>query len=158
MNVAHATNAAPAVDELEIVAFHVGDWLVGIDIQQIQEIRRHFDLTPVPLAPAHVRGVVNVQGEILTVVDLRTVLGAGETALGRSTSNLIVRSGGESIGVLAERVADVVRTSRQDLDEVPANLRGAHRRFFRGVYRLEDEVLFLLDIDEALNTRTPPLN
>lgn len=154
MNVAHPDNAAPATDKLTMVTFHLGDWLLGIDIRQIQEIRRHLGLTPVPLAPEHVRGVVNVRGEILTVVDLRTILGLGQTVPGRKTSNLIVRSGGESIGVLVERIANVVQTRRQDLDELPANLHGAHGRFFQGVYQLENEVLLLLDVDEVLNAPT----
>lgn len=154
MTATHPHNAAPATETLRMVTFYVGDWLLGIDVRQIQEIRRHFDLTSVPLAPEYVRGVVNVRGEIFTVVDLRTVLGLGQTVQGKRTANLIVRSEGESMGVLVERVAEVVQTSRQDLDELPANLRGAHSRFFRGVCQLENEVILLLDIDEVLNRPT----
>ena len=65
--------------EVEFVTFYVGDLLIGVDIHNVEEINRQVDVTPVPQSPHHVRGVINLRGEVVTVVDLGKVLEMGQT-------------------------------------------------------------------------------
>ncbi len=143
-------DTATSAVESEYASFYVADALMGIPIGQVEEINHNLDLTPVPHAPPWVRGVMNLRGAVVTVVDLRVVLGLEPTVITRKTCNVVVRSGTEQIGLLADRVADVVRARRNDIEAPPANVVGADERFFRGVYQLERELLVLLDIDAVL--------
>jgi len=142
--------AAVSAGEQEYITCYLGDLLLGIDIHQVQEINRNIEMTPVPHAPRAVRGVINLRGEVVLVVDLREVLGLAPTALNRSNRNVIVKNGGEQIGLLVDRVADVVRANTDDLDPMPENLRGIDQRFFKAVYKLELGLLVILDVNVTL--------
>jgi purine-binding chemotaxis protein CheW len=136
--------------ETEYVTFYVGDVLLGIDITGVDEINRHVEVTPVPHAPPSVRGVLNLRGEVVTVVDLRMILGLPPVEIGKTTRTVIVRSKGEQIGLQVDRIADVVKARSDKSDPVPPNLGGADGRLFQGVYKLETELLVVLDVDAAL--------
>jgi purine-binding chemotaxis protein CheW len=141
--------------ELEIASFYLDDALMGIPIEVIEEINHHLDLTPVPHAPQCVRGVTNLRGEVVTVIDLRTVFGLEPTTITRQTCNVVVRSGGEQIGILADRIGEVVSTSRAAIEPPPANVAGGDGRFFQGVCKLDEEILVLLDVEQVLAAESP---
>ncbi len=143
---------AVAAGEQEFTTFCVGNLLMGIDIGQIQEIGRYIELTPVPHAPDYVRGVMNLRGDVVTVIDLRTVLELEPGEVTKQTRNIIVNAAGERIGLIVDRVADVVKVNTADREPPPANVGGADGRFFVGVYKLEREILVILDLDEVLAT------
>ncbi len=146
----HAARAA----EMELVTFHVGDLLIGADIGHVEEINRHLDLTPVPDAPASVRGVVNLRGDVVTVLELRTILGLPRAEISKQTRNVVVAAGHERIGLLVDRIADVVRARPDQIDPPPANVRGAEGRFFKGVCQLEKQLLVVLDVEAVLDAGT----
>ncbi|NOX55039.1 MAG: chemotaxis protein CheW [Planctomycetes bacterium] len=136
--------------ETEYVTFCVDDLLLGVEIDRVDEINRRVDVTPVPHAPPFVCGVLNLRGEVVTVVDLRMILGRSPADSQRATRTLIVRSKGEQIGLRVDEIADVVRARRSEIDPVPSNLGGTEGRYFEGVHKLESELLIILDIDAAL--------
>ena len=147
------TNAVSATttEELELATFFIGNSLIGIDIKQIQEINRNLHLTRVPQADKQVRGVVNLRGDVVTVLDLRVVFGLESIEIGRDSRNIIVTDSEEHIGLLVDRIADVVQITTDQIDAPPANLRGLSGRFFRGVHQLENELLLILDTDHVLS-------
>ncbi|MGO9114300.1 MAG: chemotaxis protein CheW [Thermoguttaceae bacterium] len=132
--------------EVELATFYAADLLLGIPIHKVEEISRYCAITPVPGAPASVCGVMSLRGEVVTVLDLRVVLGLGKTECTRQTRNVIVQAAGERIGLLVDRVADVVRAATADLLPPPANMSGAESTMFQAVYRMESELLVLLDV------------
>jgi len=149
--IATAESKSPtAAGEVELATFWVGELLLGADIRQVREINRHFELTPVPHAPACVRGVINLRGDVVTVVDLATILGLGQTEITKHARNVIVQSRGEHIGLLVDRVADTIRVPADAVEPPPANLHGADASLFTGVYRLEQDLVVLLDVGAAL--------
>jgi purine-binding chemotaxis protein CheW len=150
MNTILETAGPGLSNEAELVTFYVGDLLLGAEICHVEEINRHVDVTPVADAPASVQGVVNLRGEVVTVLDLRQILGLGHTEAGKSTRNVIVNSEGERIGLLVDRIADVVTAQRGETKASPANLAGAQERFFHGVLELEHDLLAVLNIAEVL--------
>ena len=139
-------------DEIEFATFYVGRILLGIDIRQTEEINRQLDMTAVPGAAACVRGVVNLRGEVVTVLDLRTILGLEPVAVGGSSRNVVVRCETEQVGLLVDSVADVVTVAADQIEPPPANVSGADGRFFKGVCKLESALLVVLDVDAALTT------
>ena len=132
---------------------HLADIEAELLAIESQEINRQRDLTLVPHTPPEVRGVINLRGEVVTVLDLRRVLGLGEVELGRATRNIILRSGKESVGVLVDRLGDVVRVEASELQPPPANVSGLDARFMLGVHQQEDELLVVLRIEEVLATQ-----
>lgn len=139
-----------AAKELDYVTFYLGDLLLGIDIHAIQEINRQLEVTIVPHAPSDVRGTVNLRGEVVTVVDLRTILGLEPATITAHSRNVIVNSAGEQIGLLVDRIADAVKAHTDDMEPPPINLSGIDGRFFSGVYKIESDLLVILDVNEAL--------
>ena len=150
MNTAQETRRLDAANDVELVSFYVGDMLIGAEIFYVDEINRQVDLTPVPHAPDDVRGVMNLRGDVVTVLDLRIVLGLGRTEIGKDSRNVIVNNNGERIGLLVDRVADVVMARRNEIYPPPANMNGVQARFVRGVYKLDHELLTVLDIGQIL--------
>ena len=148
------THSHAKSDELEIASFYLGETLMGVPIEFVEEINHHLDLTPVPHVPACVRGVMNLRGGVVTVIDLAAVLGLDPTVITRQTCNVVVRSAGEQVGILVDRVGDVIRTARNRIDPPPANVAGAEGRFFRGVCKLADSLLLILDTDQILDEET----
>ncbi len=147
--------AGAASGELELATFYVGDLLMGIDIQQTQEINRQVEVTVVPHCPEWVRGVINLRGEVVTVLDLRNILGMEPMEITNDSRNIIVHMNGENIGLLVDKIADVVITDVDRIEPAPANISGIEGKFFKGVYQLEKELLVLLDINELVNNDNP---
>jgi purine-binding chemotaxis protein CheW len=136
--------------ERQLVTFRLGELLLGIDIRCVREINRVFDITPVPDAPPLVTGVVNLRGEVVTVVDLRTILELPATEITPRTRLMIVQSDDEAIGLLVDRVADVATVQSTDEEPLPANVGGIDSRYFTGVYRVGNDLLVVLDVAAAL--------
>jgi purine-binding chemotaxis protein CheW len=145
-----AHTASTTGPKRQLITFRLGDRLLGIPIEAVCEILRVGEITPVPDAPGVVRGVVNLRGAVVTVVDLRAVLEMGAAEIGPRTRMIVVTSGDEIIGLLVDRVADVVTIDLDDREPLPANSENGDGRFFTGVYRVQDELLVALDVLSAL--------
>jgi purine-binding chemotaxis protein CheW len=143
----------PTTGDIQIATFHVGELLLGVDIREVQEINRQLEVTRVPKAPGFVRGVINLRGEVATVIDLRCVLGLPASGVSRDSRNLIVHSQGEAIGLLVDRIADILSLDDDDILPAPANVDGVDGRFFRGVYPVKDSIVVLLDVEQVLADR-----
>ena len=150
-----ATLEAPEVlaSEQQYATFHVGNMLLGIDIRQVQEINRQLDVTVVPHAPEAVRGVINLRGDVASVLDLPTLLGLPKSEVTRDSRTLIVNSQGESIGFLVDRISDILTLRDDQIIPPPSNINGVQGRFFSGVHTLESEVVVILNIHEVLSER-----
>lgn len=148
-----ATENTIVVDstQQEFATCYLNDLLIGIDIRQVQEINRHLEMTEVPHAPDYVRGVVNLRGQVVTVLDLRTILGLEPTRITGQTRNIIVQADGEHVGLLADRIADVVLANEENIEPPPANVNGIDSRFFRGVHQLDNDLMVILDVNEVVN-------
>jgi purine-binding chemotaxis protein CheW len=143
----HTTKTGAVLTADEFATFYVDDLLMGIDIQKVQEINRYIEVTQAPHAPNFVRGVVNLRGEVVTIIDLRMILGLEPTTLTDRTRTVIVHSQGENIGLLVDRIADVIHTRGSETEPPPPNVSGVDGKFFHGVCKLEHELLIILDIE-----------
>jgi purine-binding chemotaxis protein CheW len=145
--------ASTSIDQVQFATFYVGELLMGVDIRLVQEINRQLEMTPVPNAPSHVRGVINLRGEVATVIDLRTVLGLPPAEQTRDTRNLIVHSQNEAIGLLVDRISDILTIHPDQVSEPPSNVDGVDGKFFLGVHTLEKDICVLLDVEQVLSDR-----
>lgn len=139
--------------EQQYATFYVGNMLLGIDIRQVQEINRQLEVTAVPHAPNYVRGVINLRGDVATVIDLPTVLGLPRAEITRESRNLIINSNGESIGCLVDRISDILTLRNDQINPPPTNIDGVEGKYFSGVHTLESEIVVILNIKELLSER-----
>jgi purine-binding chemotaxis protein CheW len=136
-----------------IVTFFAGESLCGIDILETQEIIKTTQMTPVPLAPDTISGIINLRGSIVTVIDLNRRLGlSGESGFTDPVSHriMIVRIQEESIGLLVNAIGDVMDIAPGDLAPPPGNIQGIQGRCFKSVLRHEQGLIGILDVATVL--------
>jgi purine-binding chemotaxis protein CheW len=136
---------------VELATFYVGDALCGMDILKVQEINKIMQMTKVPQAPEYVLGILNLRGQIVTIIDLGEKLGLGGTDTSRDPRNIIVNSPGGHVGLLVKKIGDVVEADMQKKEPAPANMSGIQGEFFTGVYKTEKSLIGILDIDKVLS-------
>ncbi len=136
---------------LQLATFTVGDMLMGIDINNIQEINRHLEMTEVPGSNECVRGIINLRGDVVTVVDLRVIFGFEPSEISQTTSNIIINSNGEKVSLMVDSVADVVTVNKENTEPPPSNLDDMDEKYFDSVYKMESKLLMILNVDEVLN-------
>ncbi len=143
---------------IELATFHVGDALCGMDILKVQEINKLMEMTIVPQSPDYVQGILNLRGQIVTIIDLGKKLGLGQTDLGSDPRNIIVNAPGEYVGLLVNKLSDVVAAEPDKIEPAPANMSGIQGVFFTGVYKTDNKLIGVLDIKEVLRTETENIN
>ena len=143
---------------VELATFHVGDALCGMDILKVQEINKIMEMTIVPQSPEYVQGILNLRGQIVTIIDLGKKLGLGQTDLGSDPRNIIVNAPGEYVGLLVNKLSDVVAAEPDKIEPAPANMSGIQGSFFTGVYKTENKLIGVLDIKEVLRMETENIN
>ena len=135
---------------LEFSTFYVGGALCGINILNIQEINKNFDITQVPQAADYVKGILNLRGRIVTIIDLGAKLGLEPVTESKDNRNIIVNSEDEHIGLLVDAISDVVSAGQDDIEPSPSNIGGIKGKFFQGVLKTEKLLIGILNIDEVL--------
>jgi len=134
-----------------LATFFVRDALCALDAARIQEVIRLGALTPVRHAPESVRGIVNLRGRIVTVLDLGLRLGFPKAIAGAESRIFIMEDGNEFIGLLVDRVDEVVETDPAQLQPPPANISSSQARFLKGICRAGGRVVTVLDTASILN-------
>jgi purine-binding chemotaxis protein CheW len=135
---------------VELATFYVGEALCGMDILNVQEINKLMEMTNVPQSPDYVTGILNLRGQIVTVIDLGIKLGLTPTELSDTTRNIIVNAESEYIGLLVSRISDVVEAKWDKVEDPPANLGGVQGAFFKGVFKTKDRLIGILDVTKVL--------
>ncbi len=133
-------------DLLQLVTFMVGTEEFAIPILSVQEINRMLQITRVPQSPPFVEGVINLRGKIIPVVDLRKRFGLATTTNSNDNRIVVVEVGGRVIGFTVDRVNEVLRIEASIVEPPPAMVCGVDSEYVRGVGKLEDRLLILLEL------------
>lgn len=134
----------------ELVTFRIEDMHLGLDISRIQEINREMFVTSVPNVPPTVRGVMNLRGEVVTVIDLKMVLRGRPSTIDLKSKSVIVRRDDERAALIIDSIGDVIACEAHEIEAVPSNVRAKDRRFFLGIKPLEKGLVIELDLDAVL--------
>jgi len=145
-----ATNAESNNKTVDLATFYIGGALCGMDILMVQEINKHLEMTKVPQAQEYVTGILNLRGEIVTVIDLGIKLGLSSTRISEKTRNIIVNSKDEHVGLLVDSIADVVQADSDKVEPAPANIGGVKGKYFEGVFKTEKSLIGILNVEEVL--------
>ncbi|TGD75466.1 purine-binding chemotaxis protein CheW [Mangrovimicrobium sediminis] len=141
---------AGMADACEIVVFQIDELKCALNIRQAQEINRNLSITAVPEAPVHVKGVANLRGKVITVVDLRVVFGIQPREEGGLNQVIVIHSASEEVGLLVDYVDDIVYAVPDELHPPPANLSGIPGEFFTAIYKKDGDVAGLINLDQVL--------
>ncbi len=137
---------------VEFVTCRIGEQTFGVSVSEIHDVFRPASMTPVPLSGPEIAGVLNLRGRIVTAIDARSRLGMKSQAKTTSSQPLAigVERGGESFGLIIDEIGDVVRIDESALEQNPVNLDATWSWVSRGVFRLDDRLLVIMDIDRML--------
>jgi purine-binding chemotaxis protein CheW len=136
-----------------LATFFVRDALCALDAAGIQEVIRLGPVTPVRYAPEEVIGIFNLRGKIVTIVDLGLRLGFPKAVASADSRIFIIEDQDEFIGLLVDRVDEVVEVEHDSWQPPPANVNWGQARFFRGVCRARGRVVTLLDAGQILKSK-----
>ena len=132
-------------------AFYLDGILLGIEVARVQEVVRYQEMTRLPLAMPGVEGLINLRGQIVTVLDLRRRLGLDERPDDQHTIIVVVHAEEGVVSLIVDEIGDVLEVDVAACEQPPATLKGEARLLIRGAYKLHDQLLLDLDTDAALS-------
>ena len=136
---------------LQCVTFRLEDETYGINVMQVQEVLRVTEIAPVPGAPDYVLGIINLRGNVVTVVDTRSRLGLGAKEMDESTRIVIIEADKLVVGILVDAVAEVVDLRASEIESAPSVGNDESSKYIQGVASREGELLILVDLNKLLN-------
>ena len=138
--------------EKQLVVFELSNEFYGVDISVVESIIKMQSITQLPQTPDYVMGVTNLRGSVLPVINLRTRFGMEEREDTRKTRIIIVTMGDIKVGVVVDEVSEVLRVSDESIEPLPPMVSTVNSVFLKGIIRLEDRLVILLDPGKVLNT------
>jgi purine-binding chemotaxis protein CheW len=135
----------------QLVSFAIGEDQYGVDIMAVREIKGWTVITSLPGQPEYVRGVLNLRGVIVPIVDLRCRFGQGLTQAGPLHIVIIVQIAGKAVGLLADRVLDIVSLDAMQIKSVPRVAQGQRANFLSGLATTDDAMIALIDLSRLLS-------
>lgn len=137
--------------ENQYCTFYVDGLCFGVEVRKVQEVIRFQKVTAVPLAKSEVAGLINLRGQIVAAIDLRKRLQLGERSADQSPMNVILRSEQGVVSLLVDEIGDVLETEEEMFEEAPDTLAESARELIRGVFKLPDRLLVVLDSEKVVN-------
>ena len=138
-------------DFTEFVTFTIAGQMFGLPIARVQDVFKPARITRVPLAGAEIAGVLNLRGRIVTAIDMRHRLEVKRREAGDAPMAIGIEAKGESFGLLVDAVGEVLKLPEADREPNPINLDRKLARVSAGVFRLDGELLVVLDVDRVLD-------
>jgi purine-binding chemotaxis protein CheW len=146
-------NEAGTASQTQFISFAIGDDQYGVDIMAVREIKGWTDITHLPKQPEYVRGVLNLRGAIVPIVDLRCRFGQGLTETTPLHIMIIVQIGGRQVGLIGDRVLDIVSVEAAQIQQVPRTAQGAATDFLSGLVTNDSTMIALIDLPSLLSVQ-----
>jgi purine-binding chemotaxis protein CheW len=153
MSEARATTAVsdPNDEVLQWVTYRLDEETYGINVMQVQEVLRYTEIAPVPGAPDYVMGIINLRGNVVTVIDTRARFGLPPSEITDNSRIVIIESDEHVVGILVDSVAEVVYLRSSEIDSAPNVGTEESTKFIQGVSNRSDELLILVDLNKLLS-------
>lgn len=135
---------------LQWVTFRLEDETYGINVMQVQEVLRYTEIAPVPGAPSYVLGIINLRGNVVTVIDTRLRFGLTATDTTDNTRIVVIEAENQVVGILVDAVAEVVYLSQSEIETTPNVGNDESAKFIQGVCHKNDQLLILVDLEKLL--------
>jgi purine-binding chemotaxis protein CheW len=135
----------------QFATFFLADLFFGVDVLRVQEVLRFQHMTRVPQAPGVIEGLINLRGQIVTAIDMRRRLRLPQRAGNQTPMNIVVRGDDGAVSLLVDEIGDVLDVDAATWEQPPENLDSAARALIRGVYKLKDRLLLVLDAERTVD-------
>lgn len=135
----------------QLISFLVGDEEYGLDILRVKEVIRLREITRLPRAPSFVKGIINLRGDVIPIIDLRNKFGLEHQQYSAMTRVIVVDVDGRLVGMVVDAASQVVRVPADQIDPPPPIAGGLSVEFIKGVGKLEERLIILLNIDRILS-------
>ena len=139
------------IEDLKVIIFRLKDEEYGVDVKQIKSIERMEHITRVPNTPPFVKGVINLRGVVIPIIDLRKRFGIELKEYNESTRIIIVNVDGMEVGLIVDAANDVIDIPVSGIEPPPKVVGGIETKYLRGVAKLSNRLLILLNLDKVLN-------
>ncbi len=136
---------------IQLVTFKLEDEVYGVNVMQVQEVLRVTEIAPVPGAPDYVLGIINLRGNVVTVIDTRNRFGLSPCEVTDNSRIVIIEGEGQVVGILVDSVAEVVELGQSDIDSAPNVGNEETARYIQGVHTREGNLLIVVDINKLLS-------
>ncbi|HZO92314.1 MAG TPA: chemotaxis protein CheW [Candidatus Baltobacteraceae bacterium] len=136
---------------MQVVSFKLGSEEYGVDIAQVQEINRMVAVTHVPRAPQFMEGVINLRGQLIPIIDLRTRFGMPRAEHTKNTRIVVTEVGTKRVGMVVDSVSEVLRLPNDAIEDAPEMITGVDTEYIRGVGKVEDRLIILLDLARIIS-------
>lgn len=149
-------NAVGNLDKsyIQLCGFTVGGGLYSIPVLDVQEVIRPSQITPVPLADHHLKGLLNLRGQIVTAISLRSLFGLEPLPDNAEYMNVIVRSGDSLYALIVDEIKDVIDVNAETYEKTPDNLSESLSKYIDCVYKLDKQLLIKLNLNNILDSET----
>jgi purine-binding chemotaxis protein CheW len=141
-------------ESTQYLSFSLAGEEYAVEILRVQEIRGICPITPLPQTPSHVRGVMNLRGAVVPVIDLRLALGLAETAYGKFTVIVVLSVRGRTIGFVVDSVSDVLSLDASNMEGAPDLGSRIDENLVKGIARTQDRFVMLLDVERISGIET----
>ena len=148
------TGTPRAAEAEQYLTFRLDGLDYGIPIHQVQEIRGWTKVTPLPNSPRYIRGVLNLRGTIVPIIDLRLRFNLQEVPYDAVTVIVVINVGGRLAGIVVDAVSDVINLNPEERRSAPEFEGHANRQFVQGLTQVEDKLLVLIDVDKLVSHDT----
>jgi purine-binding chemotaxis protein CheW len=139
------------VEEIKVIVFSLVDEEYGVEVSQVRSIEKMQNITRVPRTPDFVKGVINLRGVVTPVIDLKTRFNLGAEEYTDSTRIIIVAVEDMEVGLIVDAANDVIDIPVNSIEQPPAVVGGIKASYLRGVAKLEDRLLIMLNLDKVLS-------
>ncbi|RRJ84972.1 chemotaxis protein CheW [Aestuariirhabdus litorea] len=136
---------------LQWVTFRLDDETYGINVMQVQEVLRYTEIAPVPGAPQYVLGIINLRGNVVTVIDTRQRFGLPYAEVTENTRIVIIEAEKQVVGILVDAVAEVVYLRQSEIETAPNVGNDESAKFIQGVCNKNGELLILVELDKMMS-------
>ena len=133
------------------VTFKLENETYGVNVMQVQEVLRYTEIAPVPGAPDYVLGLINLRGNVVTVIDTRLKFGLMPAEITDNSRIIIIEAEKQVVGILVDSVAEVVYLKASEIDDAPSVGTEESARFIQGVSNRKDDLLILVDLNKLLS-------
>jgi purine-binding chemotaxis protein CheW len=148
------TDSTPAREEIKMLTFSIDNVTYGVDVNQVREVKNFEGATPVPYAPQYVKGVTNLRGEVIPVIDLRRRIGLTDKTESQTPSIMIIVQDKHPIGVIVDTVVEVLTLQKQNIEPSPETLLTGHSEGVIGVAKHDKDLIVMLDVLKVVSNNT----
>ena len=147
-----ASNAKGSEDPiLQWVTFKLDNETYGINVMRVQEVLRYTEIAPVPGAPSYVLGIINLRGNVVTVIDTRQRFGLHSGEISDNTRIVIIEADKQVVGIMVDSVAEVVYLRQSEIETAPSVGNEESAKFIQGVCNKNNELLILVELDKMMS-------